>query len=376
MADLRNLILFTLLLISTVASASYSDYRPLRTDFCLDIYSPQKKVRRQWILPGSRAIGNANEPKYSPTGRVVDISKNTKVTNQCDTFECYLFSVINFINVYNKTRLGARSALLSEPYLVAHKFLEHIKEGLLLGIDHPQLIHDLEGGFSYEAFHLTRTVGLVPKRSWQPKIPFENWDMAKVYRVLRKKVPQYHENLKKLAKVKGWQSPEVQQAQLGYFNELKTLITDLSGPLPTKFYFNGKEYSPITWEKEFGLPRLSMFEIHNKTGNDLPQNYSSVLRELMTKHGGHYRVLEGNYNSLVLSAKDYIDNGLPVIIDLFWGRDGHSMLIVGYEENDFGKISRFKVMNSWGKDFANNGFAWYTVEDIWKNISGSYRIAN
>ncbi len=343
---------------------------------CFNFYKASlKKHKRFWRESGPTAIGDDDEPKYKPKGRVVEIDRNVEASNQCQTYECYLFAAINFINVLNKSRFGDKSEMVSEPFLVAHKFLEHIKDGLRYGPDDPRVIHDLEGGFAYEAFFLSRSVGLIPKKSWQPIVPFPDWNMANIYHVLKKKVSEHHEELKKLAKSYGWDSPRLIRAQQDSFDELKNVILKFSGTLPEEIIINGKSYTPQAWEELNGIPRLSTLDIINKEGNFLPDNYSAVLRKTMTAFGGHFRVEDGNYNSIILNIKKYVDQGMPVIVDLNWKREGHSMLVVGYEIDDNDNIIRFKVMNSWGKDFANNGFAWYTVDDLWKNITGTYHFS-
>ena len=343
---------------------------------CFNFYQIKlKKHHRVWRDSGTTAIGDDDEPKYKPKGRVVEIDRNVEASNQCQTYECYLFAAINFINVLNRIRFGDHSELISEPYLVAHKFLEHIKDGLRYGPEDPRVIHDLEGGFAYEAFFLSRTVGLIPKTSWKPTVPFPDWNMANIYRVLKKKVPEHHEKLKKLAKSYGWDAQRVKQGEQDSFDELKNVILKFSGPLPTEVNFNGKSYTPLTWEEHFGIPRLSTLDIINKDGNFLPDNYPDVLRKTMTDLGGHFRVIDGNFNSIIMNLKKYIDQEMPVIVDLNWKREGHSMLVVGYELDDDNNIVRFKVMNSWGRVFANNGFAWYTVDDLWKNITGTYHFS-
>lgn len=370
---MRSFLLAVFSFISFTPS-SYGATEKSNSFACRQIYQPFiRQNHRPWHRPELEAIGDSHEPKYTPKGRVVEIAKELEPTNQCQSFECYLFSVINYINVYNKMKLGSRAALISEPFLVAHKFLEHIKEGLRFGVDDPRLIHDLEGGYSYEAFHLTRTVGLVPKRSWRPDVPFDQWDMTKIYRVLKKEVPLGHESLNKLAESHGWESEIVKDAHAELFDKLKQVILENSGPLPSEFQFGGRTYNPKEYEREFGLPRFTEMNIHVKEGEGLPDNYPQVLKQAITNEDGSYRVLDGNLNSLVLSAKKYIDIGLPIIIDLYWKEDGHSMLVVGYEEGSTGELVRLKVMNSWGTSFGNNGYAWYTIPDVWKNITGTYR---
>jgi hypothetical protein len=58
-------------------------------------------------------------------------------------------------------------------------------------------------------------------------------------------------------------------------------------------------------------------------------------------------------------SKEFINDGYAKKADFVWkeagtSAGGHCMLLVGYDD----KKSAFKVMNSWGKDWGDNGFAW------------------
>lgn len=337
MKFLLNLVVASMLASATFLSES-ATHSIASKNSCLSVYEPSKLLpngRRVWYLHEPEAIGDGFEPKYIPKGRVVEL-KEPEVSNQCQTTECYLFSVINFINVFNVNQKMSSAPLVSEPYLVAHKFLEHIKEAIRLGTESPELIHDLEGGFPYETFHLTRKVGLVPKGSWETK--------------------------------------EVSEAQKNAFNELKEVVLEFSGPLPEVFEYKGQNYTPFAFERRYGIPRLATFLLHNSGEYALPDNQAMVLRQAFTSEGGRYRTFDSVGEKMITSMRTYIDNDLPVIIDLKWRNDGYSMLVVGYEVNDANEVVRFKAMNSWGPSFGNNGFAWNTPADVLKNTTGTYRI--
>ncbi len=58
-------------------------------------------------------------------------------------------------------------------------------------------------------------------------------------------------------------------------------------------------------------------------------------------------------------SKEFINDGYAQKADFVWksggtSAGGHCMLLVGYDN----KKSAFKVMNSWGKEWGDNGFAW------------------
>ncbi|MGB0861622.1 MAG: C1 family peptidase [Saprospiraceae bacterium] len=85
-----------------------------------------------------------------------------------------------------------------------------------------------------------------------------------------------------------------------------------------------------------------------------------------------------------------LSEGFPVVIGLniqpnfkelkdeYWTPDpdytnkednGHAVVIIGYDEYK----GAFEIMNSWGKDWANEGFCWIRYDDIGKYTCSGYR---
>jgi hypothetical protein len=48
------------------------------------------------------------------------------------------------------------------------------------------------------------------------------------------------------------------------------------------------------------------------------------------------------------------------------------MCIVGYDDNKFG--GAFEIMNSWGKEYGDNGFIWFRYEDFAKEVKTAYAL--
>jgi len=51
---------------------------------------------------------------------------------------------------------------------------------------------------------------------------------------------------------------------------------------------------------------------------------------------------------------------------------GHAMCVVGYDDNRFG--GSFKIVNSWGVDFGEDGYLWLKYEDFEKHVVEAYVI--
>ena len=370
---LQSLLLIFALLATTVNASAAPLCESL---FQTPLTTAPREAARRIVIDEPERIGDSKELRYKPTGRVVEL-KEIKPTNQCRTSECYLFSFVNFLNQKISVRddLPGGDMRISHPLLVANKFLQHIREGVWYGPDAPRTIHNLRGGFSYEALHLSREVGLAADESWQPKVPFEKWDTEQIYNELEKKVPEWHEHLQGLARREGtWESPIVRNAEKEAYEKLKHVILDHTGDLPKEFNFRGETMTPKAFEEKFGAPRNVRLLIDQTSDSMLPGKAKNVLNEAMVKNGnGGWRYQPRAVNDILQEAVRWIEADQPVIIDFDWNEGGHSMMIVGFEANNQGTIVRYKVMNSWGPNFGNDGYAWYTPEDMANNLRRTYK---
>ena len=74
------------------------------------------------------------------------------------------------------------------------------------------------------------------------------------------------------------------------------------------------------------------------------------------------------YQSIVDNLVSNVWNG---VIDDYPG--GHAMCIVGYDDNKFG--GAFEIMNSWGKEYGDNGIIWFRYEDFAKEVKTAYALS-
>jgi len=73
------------------------------------------------------------------------------------------------------------------------------------------------------------------------------------------------------------------------------------------------------------------------------------------------------YQSIVDNLVSNVWNG---VIDDYPG--GHAMCIIGYDDNKFG--GAFEIMNSWGKEYGDNGIIWFRYEDFAKEVKTAYAL--
>jgi hypothetical protein len=74
------------------------------------------------------------------------------------------------------------------------------------------------------------------------------------------------------------------------------------------------------------------------------------------------------YQSIVDNLVSNVWNG---VIDDYPG--GHAMCIVGYDDNKFG--GAFEIMNSWGKEYGDNGIIWFRYEDFAREVKTAYALS-
>jgi hypothetical protein len=51
---------------------------------------------------------------------------------------------------------------------------------------------------------------------------------------------------------------------------------------------------------------------------------------------------------------------------------GQALCVVGYDDDKYG--GAFEVMNSWGKDWGNNGFTWIRYDDFLAFVKYAYEL--
>ena len=76
------------------------------------------------------------------------------------------------------------------------------------------------------------------------------------------------------------------------------------------------------------------------------------------------------YNSSNLNGVDY--TGLWTPKDYEEANGAHAMTIVGYDDYKYG--GSFRVVNSWGKDYGDNGYLWIRYSDLRKYVNEAYFI--
>jgi cathepsin K len=120
-----------------------------------------------------------------------------------------------------------------------------------------------------------------------------------------------------------------------------------------------------------GIPEWAVMPYDENNCDTQPNNLQKTLAE-SNKIASYFYL---NEDQIFEQTKAFLLNDQPVVIVIaidrsyFGARDengmyvyrkfkessgGHAMLVVGYDDN----MNAFKVVNSWGKGWGNNGFVW------------------
>jgi C1A family cysteine protease len=97
-------------------------------------------------------------------------------------------------------------------------------------------------------------------------------------------------------------------------------------------------------------------------GNNIVQNVKHFLNRKMP-------VIIGSemYTSIVENLVSNVWNGVK---DDYPG--GHAMCVIGYDDSKFG--GAFEIMNSWGKEYGDDGFIWFRYTDFANVVDAAYAL--
>lgn len=332
---------------------------------------------------GARAVGDFYEPAYSPSlqNKVQKLQFALPVKNQYKLNECYLYAYVHFVElVMRNTKKNSDAKSISAEYLFARKMYEIIDRR----IQGYRTDLYFEGGHFYDALYLTEKYGLVPEEVWHPlKTIFQfDYNFLNLFEgdIARGQLSAFDLDIKTLDKLRAKGNLSENDLQT-HINKLRskylTPLDNMFGALPERFVVNGKTYSPIEYADAFDSSSYTKFFIHFPKDN-LDQN---LMNESKARFAHHLKdqsevthSVEG-LNFLIQFWSTQVDNNNPTFLNLHWGRGRHGLVIVGYERSHINnQIIRFKVLNSWGADWSDKGYAWYTPEDIYKNLINSVSV--
>lgn len=323
----------------------------------------------------NQAIGDGNEPIYIPTGNILN-NKDTRSLNQCRSSECYLFAFLGAIEVQNQNRRNNPEApRLSGAYLVAHKLHHYIDNMIWYGPKNTG--YSLRGGYLYDALYFSRHHGLMPEESWQPRVPFDEWDFARIYVTLEEKALEWNKKISSLARTHGPKSKIVEEAYFKGTQQLHDVVATYSGPLTTQIEFRNQTLSTKDIDRQYGFDHrttVMMMYPRGKFSGD-PDTLKKKLDAATLPFSGAWSYESADWKEIELTMTHWLKQSAPVLVDVEWNKDRHSLVVTDYEAEN-GYIKRWKVKNSWGNSFGDKGYAWYSYQDLRKNLVRTWRFGS
>lgn len=136
-----------------------------------------------------------------------------------------------------------------------------------------------------------------------------------------------------------------------------------------------------------GAPKVNSFDV--LCANYIPDSlYDEAARY---KLSGYLKIFDGYTADKVATVKKALTANHPVVVcmrcfesfDIYDGSDVwdgvhdelrglHAMCVVGYDDEKYG--GAFEIMNSWGTDFAANGFVWVRYSDFINDALYAYDV--
>lgn len=135
--------------------------------------------------------------------------------------------------------------------------------------------------------------------------------------------------------------------------------------------------------KSKGAPKLRSFDV--LCADSIPDSLFTLASNYKIDS---YTSLFNGYDKVSLVKKALADNR-PVVFamdvyesfddcDSVWNgekdvlRGPHAMCVIGYDDEKYG--GAFEIMNSWGTNWASNGYAWIKYEDFRENADYAYDV--
>lgn len=216
----------------------------------------------------------------------------TPVKNQANTGTCWCFATTSFIEA-ELLRTGKGEFDLSEMFTVRHNYYERIQDNYLRagkGNLWP-------GSISHNAIKIMDKYGIVPEEAYTGI----NYD-SKTHN---------HGELSKFIKAICDVTVDLKRRSPEYYELQDALFDIYLGPLPEKFTYNGKEYTPMTFKDYLNLDMSDYVELTSFTHHPF---YEKVALEIPDNwdHSTPYNLPIDEFMSVIDNT---LTNGYPVAWD-------------------------------------------------------------
>lgn len=256
---------------------------------------------------------------------------------------------------------------ISAEYLFVQKLMSWSYEVMTNETKMNDTFYFLDGGDVHHALKLSVDHGLLPQEFFKPRIPFANWDVAKLYSDVKEIAKEGRSVLSRVT------DDSIRKQVLRIFiRKIQDRIVVESGTMPARFLWNGRQWSTRTFENAFGVKRDShVFLMYPKGLWDMgdPWDLRRVVVSLVQTFRGAFNYRQSSWSQIWSYIIQSVDNRLPVLVSMKWAGSYHVLNIVGYEYNAQSEIVSFKLKNSWDEGYGDNGYAYFFPPDLQKNVT-------
>ncbi|MCQ2295497.1 MAG: C1 family peptidase [Bacteroidales bacterium] len=228
----------------------------------------------------------------------------TSVKNQAQAGTCWCYSGLGFIEA-ELLRMGKGTYDFSEMYLVQKTYNDRAMAAIRTSGD----VSFSQGGAFSDVLYGMKHYGLMPEECMRPGVMYG--DTLSNHNELSALTDAMVAAIAKNDKLKKLQSSP--EGQLLCIKAIEAVHSVYLGPIPEKFNYNGKEYTPATFYQSLGLNPDDYVSITSYTHHPFYERFVLEIQDNW-RHSLTYNVPIDEMMEILDNA---IENGYPVA----WGSD-------------------------------------------------------
>lgn len=273
------------------------------------------------VFAGSATAQSPKSKTQSDSTVFTVVKENpiTSIKNQNRSGTCWDYSGLGFFEA-ELLRLGKGSHDLSESFVVYNTYMDRADKAIRMHGD----VSFSQGGSFYDVLYCLKHYGIVPENT----MPFPGSLYGDSLFNFTQLDPQMSSLVAAIAKSK------MRKIPLAWKQNLSQILASYFGQLPTKFTYEGKEYTPKSYERSLGLPLDDYVSLTSFTHHPF---YSSFIIEVQDnwRWAKSYNLPLDEFMQVMESA---VENGYTFA----WGSD--------VSEPGFGRHGS-SISRVWAKDY-------------------------
>lgn len=308
----------------------------------------------------------------------VDLEKQSSVKDQCSLGTCHLHSWVSHLE-RNAVVEHNQSIKISTHYLSARHWFERSMQ--VLSSASAEGVEVSLGASVLMSRDSILKFGLIPDSAWTGKRDFQSAPLSA-------RITEFITNITARAKWRAAREidPQKREEILSQAkSQIAAIFQDVIGEVPDRFEFKGKTHTPNSFMNEYfpelAKPLVVMMVARAEKGKTRVEELGAdtvVLTSVDTAAQTARRLLDDGKNVYLAysHARPYVDSKTGIMsISAFRIPDGaepltreqrdhfeidtggHAVQLVGYDADPAtGRISKWKIKNSWGDKSGDNGY--------------------